>query len=134
MIAAQIAVQKKSSIVRWLEIASMSSSMAALMMIENSPSVTIISGSVSNRSSVPRTALTIPNSAAIQRYAQNPPDTFIPERSQLVIANANARTTQRMSSVSSTASEYKQVTSLISLSALATAEALAGVGALERRG
>ena len=67
MIAAQIVVQKKWSIVRWSEMASTSSSISAFTTIENNPSVMIISGKVSSRRIVPRMALTTPNSAAIHR-------------------------------------------------------------------
>ena len=67
MIAPQIAVQKKSSIVRLSVIASVSSSMAALITIENRPSVINVSGSVRIRTTVPTTALTIPKSSETQR-------------------------------------------------------------------
>ena len=48
------------------------------------------------------TALTIPNSAETQMYAQKPPETSIPDRSQVVTANAAASTAQRINRNTST--------------------------------
>ena len=66
MIAAKIALQKKSSIVRWLDSASVSSSSRALTMIKKRPNVKRVRGNVRMRRIVPMNTLTIPNSAETQ--------------------------------------------------------------------
>ena len=96
MIAAPSAVQKNSSIVRWLVSASVISSRRALTRIENSPSVKSVSGSVRMRRTVPMITLTIPKSAETQMYAHTPPETSMPDRSHAVTANARASTAQRI--------------------------------------
>ena len=96
MIAAQIAVQKNSSMVRLSVSASVISRRAALTINAKSPSVITVNGNVTMRKIVPISALTIPKSAETQKYAQNPPETSIPERSQLVTAKAAATVAHRI--------------------------------------
>ena len=65
------------------------------MRIAKSPNVSSVRGSVMIRRSVPRTALTMPNSAETQTYPQKPPDTSMPESNHAVIAKAIAINAQR---------------------------------------
>src|SRR5688500_16342578 len=96
MIAAQIAVHENSSMVRWLDRALVIWSRSALTSTANRPNVIRISGSVNRRMIVPRIALTMPKSAETQMYPQTPPETSMPERSQLVMPNATASRAQPM--------------------------------------
>ena len=104
--APQIAVQKKLSMVRCDESASTISSSTALMTIANRPSVRMMIGSVMIRRNVPTIALTMPNSSEIQRYAKKPPVIVIPERIQVVMANAAAITSHQMMSQRSIAGKH----------------------------
>ena len=67
MIAAQMAVQKNSSMVRLSVSASVMLSRIAVMIRENSPRMRSVKGRVRRRRIVPTTALTSPNSAETQR-------------------------------------------------------------------
>src|SRR6266508_493591 len=101
MIAAQIAVHQNSSMVSPLERLSVMLSRTALTTTEKRPRVSSVRGNVRMRRIVPRTALTIPKRADTQMYPQTPPDTSMPERSQLVTANEAARIAQLISSATS---------------------------------
>ena len=94
IIAAQIVVHQKLSMLRSDEIRSVMSSTTALMRIRSNPAVRKINGRVRMRMNVPMNALITPNRNDTQRYPATPPETVMPGSSQAVIAKATATAIQ----------------------------------------